>query len=106
MADQLRKLPRAVIQSGEEKRLWLLDIQTLSIATLIELYAYAEAIVETVREPLVILDKNLKVKSVNKAFLDTFRTTKDDNAHLDRAHSRAFSRISGRPVEFRFRRSS
>lgn len=47
----------------------------MTIAELIELYAYAEAIVETVREPLVILDKDLKIKSVNKGFLKTFRIT-------------------------------
>jgi PAS domain S-box-containing protein len=69
-------IPNAVIQSGEDKFSWLRDIKTLSIGDLIELYAYAEAIVETVREPLMILDKDLRVKSVNKSFLDTFKVTK------------------------------
>jgi PAS domain S-box-containing protein len=36
---------------------------------------YAEAIVETVREPLVILDQNLKVLGANKTFYETFRTS-------------------------------
>ena len=36
---------------------------------------YAEAIVETVREPLVILDQNLKVLGANKTFYETFQTT-------------------------------
>jgi two-component system CheB/CheR fusion protein len=34
---------------------------------------FAEAIVETVREPLVILTQNLRVMKANKAFYDTFR---------------------------------
>jgi two-component system CheB/CheR fusion protein len=33
---------------------------------------FAEAIVETVREPLVTLDQNLEVMKANKAFYDTF----------------------------------
>ena len=36
---------------------------------------FAEAIVETVREPLVILNHNLKVVSANKAFYETFQAT-------------------------------
>ncbi len=34
---------------------------------------YAEAIVTTVREPLLVLDKNLRVKSANSAFYKTFQ---------------------------------
>ena len=36
---------------------------------------FAEAIVETVREPLVILNHNLRVVSANKAFYETFQVT-------------------------------
>jgi two-component system CheB/CheR fusion protein len=39
---------------------------------------FAEAIVETVREPLVILDQNLQVIKANKSFYATFRAEKDD----------------------------
>jgi PAS domain-containing protein len=39
---------------------------------------YAESIVETVREPLVVLDTNLKVISVNRAFYQTFKVTPED----------------------------
>ncbi|HWQ71348.1 MAG TPA: CheR family methyltransferase [Desulfitobacteriaceae bacterium] len=39
---------------------------------------YAEAIVETVREPLLVLDKNLQVKSANKAFYQAFRATAEE----------------------------
>ena len=33
---------------------------------------YAEAIVATVREPLVVLDKNFRVKTANSSFYTTF----------------------------------
>ena len=39
---------------------------------------FAEAIVETVREPLVILDQNLQVLKANKSFYETFHAAKDD----------------------------
>lgn len=39
---------------------------------------FAEAIVETVREPLVILSQNLQVLKANKAFYDTFQTVREE----------------------------
>jgi two-component system CheB/CheR fusion protein len=36
---------------------------------------YAESIVDTVREPLLILDENLKVVSANRSFYKTFKTS-------------------------------
>ena len=39
---------------------------------------YAERIVETVREPLVVLDEKLKVMTANWAFYQTFQTSGDD----------------------------
>ncbi len=39
---------------------------------------YAEAIVSTIRQPLLILDKNLRVKTANEAFYRTFQVTKRD----------------------------
>jgi two-component system CheB/CheR fusion protein len=39
---------------------------------------YAEAIVETVRHPLIVLNKDLKVQSANEAFYETFRVSKDE----------------------------
>ena len=41
---------------------------------------YAESIVTTIREPLVILNKDLKIKSVNKAFQDKFLDKEDEPA--------------------------
>jgi len=39
---------------------------------------YAESIVETVREPLVVLDTNLRVISVNHSFYQTFKVSPED----------------------------
>lgn len=36
---------------------------------------YAESIVDTVRDPLVILTQNLRIKSANHSFYETFQTT-------------------------------
>lgn len=40
-----------------------------------EARAYAESIVETIREPLLVLDTDLRVVSANRAFYTTFHTT-------------------------------
>jgi PAS domain S-box-containing protein len=39
---------------------------------------FAEAIVETVREPLVILNQNLRVLKANRAFYETFRAAREE----------------------------
>ncbi len=39
---------------------------------------YAHAIVETVRESLLILDKGLRVKTANRSFYQTFQTSPDE----------------------------
>ena len=47
-------------------------------AMLQEIQSFAEAIVETVREPLLVLDKDLHVKMANESFLRTFRVLKPE----------------------------
>jgi diguanylate cyclase (GGDEF)-like protein/PAS domain S-box-containing protein len=39
---------------------------------------YAENIVETVREPLVVLDSDLKILTANQSFYDTFKVTPEE----------------------------
>jgi two-component system CheB/CheR fusion protein len=39
---------------------------------------YAEAIVATVREPLLVLDKNLRVKTANHSFYKTFQVNVEE----------------------------
>ena len=41
---------------------------------------YAESIVETVREPLVVLDADLKVISANHSFYQTFKVAPEGTA--------------------------
>jgi two-component system CheB/CheR fusion protein len=43
-----------------------------------ELYNYNEAILSTVHEPVLILDKDIKIKSANKSFCKTFHVTEEE----------------------------
>jgi len=43
-----------------------------------DLESYAQDIVETVREPLLMLDTTLRVRSANRAFYQTFQVTSED----------------------------
>ena len=56
--------------------LTLMDIDALK-AEVKELRVYAESIVETLRQPLIVLDGNLRVVTTNAAFYDTFKESKD-----------------------------
>ena len=41
-------------------------------------HSYAHAIVQTVRQPLLVLDRRLRVKSTNRAFCETFRASPEE----------------------------
>ncbi len=41
---------------------------------------YIEAIIEAIHEPILILEKDLTIQAVNKAFLKKFKETKKTNA--------------------------
>jgi two-component system, chemotaxis family, CheB/CheR fusion protein len=43
-----------------------------------ELYAYYEGIISTVHEPVLILDKNIRIKSANKSFCKMFHLKEDE----------------------------
>ena len=43
-----------------------------------ELYTYYEGIIATVHEPVLILDKNIRIKSANKSFCKMFHVIEDD----------------------------
>jgi two-component system, chemotaxis family, CheB/CheR fusion protein len=55
----------------------LLDIDALKrgMVELQHSHNYTQAIVETVREPLIVLDKNLRVSTANQSFYQMFQTT-------------------------------
>jgi two-component system CheB/CheR fusion protein len=42
---------------------------------------YAEGIVETVRAPLLVLDEDLRVRSANRAFYETFQVTAEETVN-------------------------
>lgn len=44
-----------------------------------ELYTYYEAILSTVQEPMLILDKDMRIKSANKSFCKMFKVTEDES---------------------------
>ena len=44
-----------------------------------ELYSYYEAILSTIHEPMLILDKNIRVKSTNKSFCKMFRVSEEES---------------------------
>jgi chemotaxis methyl-accepting protein methylase/chemotaxis response regulator CheB/signal transduction histidine kinase len=45
---------------------------------LTESYEYSEAIIATIHEPMLVLNKNFHIKSANKAFYEKFMVTKED----------------------------
>ncbi len=69
-SEELQSNNEELISVNEE----LMDRQV----QLISARKHAEAIVETIREPLVILDRNLRVKNANHAFYKYFKTTEED----------------------------
>ena len=67
--------------SEKEKRAAELVIANKELAfqaKLEQTLSYAQAILGTMREPLLVLDKNLRVKSANEAFYTTFSITAKD----------------------------
>jgi two-component system CheB/CheR fusion protein len=43
-----------------------------------ELYNYSEAILSTIHEPMLILDKDIRIKSANKSFCKLFHVTEEE----------------------------
>ncbi len=79
MRNKEKQSPIHKILAKDSDSLKLLsNIKKLTVEDVIVLYAYAEAIVETVREPLIILDSDLHVKTANKAFFDDFKVNKKE----------------------------
>ena len=58
----------------------LVDIDTVrrTLAQVREARAFAEAVVETVQHPLLVLDGDLRVKTANHAFYDLFETRPEE----------------------------
>ncbi len=45
-------------------------------------HSLAEAIVDTVREPLVVLDRDLRVVAASRSFYQTFGVARDDQGRM------------------------
>jgi two-component system CheB/CheR fusion protein len=58
-----------------------IDTMKKSLALSEEARAYAEAVVETVREPLLVLDAGLQIKSANKAFYQAFMVKPEETVN-------------------------
>lgn len=63
------------LQSNNEELISVNDELMDRQEQLISSRIYAEAIVETIREPLIILDKNMQIKSANASFYEFFKTS-------------------------------
>ena len=70
LINELREL-RAQIKNLEASEIVLKRAE----AEIEQARGYAENIVETVREPLIVLDGDLKIVSVNRSFYQTFKVT-------------------------------
>lgn len=71
-------VPAFILEKTPDTAELIKDIENLTVEDVVVIYAYAEAIVETVREPLIILDGNLRIKTANKAFFDAFKVEKKE----------------------------
>ena len=47
-----------------------------------ELYSYYETILSTIHEPMLILDKDLRIKSANKSFCTFFKLSEDETSQI------------------------
>lgn len=79
-------VPHATVKEAVQKRITPpdhssiipgIDVNELKHSLDLLKYAldYSEAIVDTVRLPLIVLDKNLRVLTANRSFYDTFKLT-------------------------------
>jgi len=66
------------LQSNNEELVCVNDELMDRQDQLMALRHYSDSIVKTIREPLIVLDKSLRIKSVNPAFYKYFRTTEQE----------------------------
>jgi two-component system, chemotaxis family, CheB/CheR fusion protein len=66
------------LESSNEELLTINQELQMRNEQLAEIQEYSEAIYTTIRESLVILDKNLRIKNANNMFYKTFRVTEEE----------------------------
>ena len=77
MNEELETSKEEIESANEELMTTNQELQTRNDLVL-EAYDLSEAIVTTLHEPMLILDKNLRVKSANNAFYKTFQVQHQD----------------------------
>ena len=77
MNEELETSKEEIESANEELITANQELQTRN-ELLAEAYDYSEAIVTTLHEPMLILDKDLRVKSANKAFYTKFNVQQQD----------------------------
>jgi two-component system, chemotaxis family, CheB/CheR fusion protein len=70
------------IQSTNEELLTTNQELQIRNEQLSESYAYNEAVLSTIHEPFIILDKNIRVRSANRAFYKKFQTNEKNTEGL------------------------
>lgn len=80
MRRKVAALEHALRQAEEDRAQTMARIDELEHLDALEHEArlFAERIVHTVREPLVVLDEGLRVKTANRSFCETFRVVAED----------------------------
>ena len=66
------------LESSNEELLTINQELQMRNEQLAEIQEYSEAIYTTIRESLLILDKNLRIKNANNTFYKTFRVTEEE----------------------------
>ncbi len=75
--EELETSKEEIESTNEELTTTNQELQTRN-ELLHESYEYAEAIITTINEPLLVLDKRLCIKSANKAFYDKFKVRDEE----------------------------
>jgi PAS domain S-box-containing protein len=70
---RIAELERQLAASGRAE-----DVQEIVETSLRATLAYEESIVDTVREPMLVLDDTLRVRTASRAFYETFRVSSNE----------------------------
>ena len=72
--EEIESTNEELITTNQELQARILQVE--------ELYTYYETIISTIHEPMLILDKNMRIKSVNKAFCKMFHVTDEESTGI------------------------
>src|SRR5476651_1247871 len=78
--EQMRAMNDALLVSSVRQHELAAQAQK-SEAALAKALAYGDDIIATLREPFLVLDQDLRVKTANRSFYDTFHVSKEETEH-------------------------